>query len=69
MGGAQGLNRLGGSCAIRAWRAPVETNPTRACELLVGLPDVNVLGVGWSSRSTTVATCLGAATGIEALAG
>jgi transposase len=23
----------------------VETNPTRACELLVGLPDVNILGV------------------------
>jgi hypothetical protein len=23
----------------------VETNPIRVCELLVGLPDVNVLGV------------------------
>ncbi len=24
----------------------METNPTRMCELLVGLPDVNVVGVG-----------------------
>ena len=26
-------------------RAPVEVDPTRMCELLVGLPAVNVLGV------------------------
>ena len=26
-------------------RTPVEVNPMRMCELLVGLPDVNVLGV------------------------
>lgn len=26
-------------------RAPVETDPTRMCELLVGLPAVTVLGV------------------------
>src|SRR6266446_9905908 len=26
-------------------RAPVESDPTRVCELLVGLPAVNVLGV------------------------
>ena len=26
-------------------RAPVQTDPIRVCELLVGLPDVNVLGV------------------------
>jgi hypothetical protein len=24
----------------------METNPTHMCELLVGLPDVNVIGVG-----------------------
>ncbi len=27
------------------WRAPVVTDPIRACELLVGLPDVAILGV------------------------
>jgi hypothetical protein len=32
----------------------LETNPTRMCELLIGLPDVNIEGVGdwprWPSR-------------------
>jgi hypothetical protein len=34
-----------GCCGALRWRTPVETNPIRVCELLVGLPDVNVLGV------------------------
>ena len=33
------------SDAVGSGRAPVEVDPTRICELLVGLPDVNVLGV------------------------
>jgi len=33
-------------------RAPVETNPIRVCELLVGLPEVNVLGVDDGSGGT-----------------
>jgi hypothetical protein len=37
--------RGGVNNARRAGRAPVESDPTRVCELLVGLPAVNVLGV------------------------
>ena len=37
--------RGGVSNARRAGRAPVESDPTRVCELLVGLPAVKVLGV------------------------
>ena len=33
------------SKAVEFGRAPVEVDPTRMCELLVGLPDVTVLGV------------------------
>jgi len=33
------------SKVVEFGRAPVELDPTRMCELLVGLPDVNVLGV------------------------
>lgn len=28
-----------------SWRTPVISDPIRVCELIVGLPDVNVLGV------------------------
>lgn len=41
----QGLYRIGASYNAEPWRAPVETDPTRMCELLVGLPEVKVLGV------------------------
>ncbi len=35
----------------------LETNPTRMCELLVGLPDVNVIGVGeWPEYLRVVIT-------------
>ena len=40
-----GTPRIGGSYAGRVLGVPVEFNPTRMCELLVGLPDVNVLAV------------------------
>ena len=33
------------SNATRSWRAPVETDATRMCELLVGLGNVDVLSV------------------------
>ena len=36
--------------AIGFGRAPLEVDPTRVCELLVGLPDVNVLGVDRRAR-------------------
>ena len=38
-------SRIGGSYTSPASGAPVETNATRMCALLVGLPDVNVIGV------------------------
>ena len=40
---------LGGVLSLRlshsSWRAPLQTDATRTCELLVGLRDVTVLGV------------------------
>src|SRR5688572_29833942 len=34
-----------GSKLPTSWRTPVISDPIRVCELIVGLPDVNVLGV------------------------
>jgi hypothetical protein len=36
---------IGGSYTRPTSEAAVETNATRMCALLVGLPDVNVIGV------------------------
>jgi hypothetical protein len=49
------VERIGGSYASRASGAPVETNATRMCALLVGLPDITSLAsrtsrAGFTSR-------------------
>lgn len=41
-----GALRISGSYTSRAPGTPVETNATRMCALLVGLPEIAVLGVG-----------------------
>lgn len=47
----QGLNRIGGSDTYRSGEPLMESDPTRMCELLVGLPDVRVLGVSGDPRN------------------
>ena len=48
---------LGGVLSLRlshsSWRAPLQTDATRTCELLVGLRDVTVLGVDERLRQIT----------------
>ena len=64
-------SRIGGSYTSPASGAPVETNATRMCALLVGLPDVNVIGVEDDGRqplrvhvetTTAIAGCAGCGT-------
>ena len=41
----EGSPRIGADRQPAIWRIPAECDPTRVCELLVGLGDVEVLGV------------------------
>jgi hypothetical protein len=44
----------------------LETNPTLICELLVGLPDVNVIGVGdWPDYLRIAITTRGRSAGLS----